>query len=117
MCYAFSVNGNVTTGGAVYVAISGAVRGVLLRSTNAVPNVKIRGNTHAGMGVTDQFIFRGRDSRSSLSSVGKRCKALSPIVQRQLPSGIGPLKALATNTWCEVTYDGSAYFLGAHGAL
>jgi hypothetical protein len=31
--------------------------------------------------------------------------------------GSGPLKALATNTWCEVVYDGSAYYLSAYGAL
>jgi len=31
--------------------------------------------------------------------------------------GPGPLKALATNEWCEVTYDGSAYYLSAYGAL
>jgi len=31
--------------------------------------------------------------------------------------GTGPLKALATNTWCEVTYDGAAWFLSAYGAL
>jgi hypothetical protein len=31
--------------------------------------------------------------------------------------GTGPLKALATNTWCTVTYDGSAWYLAAYGAL
>lgn len=31
--------------------------------------------------------------------------------------GTGPLKALATNTWCEVTYDGAAWYLSAYGAL
>jgi hypothetical protein len=31
--------------------------------------------------------------------------------------GTGPLKALAVNTWCEVRYDGSAYYLAAYGAL
>lgn len=31
--------------------------------------------------------------------------------------GTGPLKALATNTWCEVEYDGSAWFLSAYGTL
>lgn len=31
--------------------------------------------------------------------------------------GTGPLKSLATNTWCEVTYDGSAWYLSAYGAL
>ncbi len=31
--------------------------------------------------------------------------------------GTGPLKALATNTWCQVVYDGSAWYLAAYGAL
>lgn len=31
--------------------------------------------------------------------------------------GTGPLKALAQNTWCEVTYNGSAWALTAYGAL
>lgn len=31
--------------------------------------------------------------------------------------GTGPLKALATNTWCEVTYNGSAWYLSKYGAL
>jgi len=31
--------------------------------------------------------------------------------------GTGPLKALATNTWCEVVYNGSAWYLSAYGAL
>ncbi len=31
--------------------------------------------------------------------------------------GTGPLKALITNTWCEVIYDGSAWYLAAYGAL
>ena len=30
---------------------------------------------------------------------------------------IGGLKNLATNTWCEVTFDGSAWYLSAYGAL
>ena len=31
--------------------------------------------------------------------------------------GTGPLKALATNTWAEFTFDGAAYYLAAYGAL
>lgn len=31
--------------------------------------------------------------------------------------GTGPLKALAANEWCEVTYDGSAWVLAGYGAL
>jgi hypothetical protein len=31
--------------------------------------------------------------------------------------GTGPLKALATNTWCEVYYTGSAWALSAYGTL
>lgn len=31
--------------------------------------------------------------------------------------GTGPLKALATNTWCRVVYDGSAWYLASYGAL
>ncbi len=31
--------------------------------------------------------------------------------------GTGPLKALATNTWAEFIYDGSAWYLAAYGAL
>ena len=31
--------------------------------------------------------------------------------------GTGPLKALATNTWCEVTYNGSAWFVSQYGTL
>lgn len=31
--------------------------------------------------------------------------------------GTGPLKALATNTWAEFVYDGSAWYLAAYGAL
>lgn len=31
--------------------------------------------------------------------------------------GTGPLKALATNTWAEFKYDGSAWYLAAYGAL
>jgi hypothetical protein len=32
-------------------------------------------------------------------------------------NGPGLLKALTTNTWCEIVYDGSAYYLAAYGAL
>jgi hypothetical protein len=31
--------------------------------------------------------------------------------------GTGPLKALAADEWCEVIYDGSAWFLSQYGAL
>jgi hypothetical protein len=31
--------------------------------------------------------------------------------------GTGPLKALATNQWCVVRYDGTAYYLEAYGTL
>ena len=31
--------------------------------------------------------------------------------------GTGPLKALAANTWCEVAFDGTAYYLAAYGTL
>ena len=31
--------------------------------------------------------------------------------------GTGPLKGLATNTWAEFVYDGSAYRLAAYGTL
>jgi hypothetical protein len=31
--------------------------------------------------------------------------------------GTGPLKALAVNTWCEVTHDGTAWYLSGYGAL
>ncbi len=31
--------------------------------------------------------------------------------------GTGPLKALAAGTWCDVEYDGSAWFLSAYGSL
>lgn len=31
--------------------------------------------------------------------------------------GTGPLKALATGTWCRVEYDGTAWFLAAYGSL
>jgi hypothetical protein len=31
--------------------------------------------------------------------------------------GTGPLKALAASTWCEVTYNGTAWILTAYGAL
>lgn len=58
-CYGISVNGSITTGGPVYVdenTIVGA-RGLLLRSTDAVPHVKIRRNTNIGLGTTDLFIF------------------------------------------------------------
>lgn len=34
-----------------------------------------------------------------------------------LTIGTGPLKSLVQNTWCEVTYDGSAWKLTAYGAL
>jgi hypothetical protein len=34
-----------------------------------------------------------------------------------LDIGTGPLKSLATNQWCEVTYDGSAWYLSAFGSL
>ena len=34
-----------------------------------------------------------------------------------LTVGTGPLKALATNTWCEVCFDGTAWFLAAYGTL
>jgi hypothetical protein len=34
-----------------------------------------------------------------------------------LDIGTGPLKSLATNQWCEVTYDGTAWYLSAFGAL
>ena len=34
-----------------------------------------------------------------------------------LDVGMGPLKALATNTWGEFVYDGAAWRLGAYGAL
>lgn len=31
--------------------------------------------------------------------------------------GTGPLKALAAGEWCDVEYDGSAWFLSAYGSL
>lgn len=31
--------------------------------------------------------------------------------------GTGPLKALQTNQWCEVTFDGAAWYLSAYGTL
>jgi hypothetical protein len=31
--------------------------------------------------------------------------------------GSDPLKALATNTWGDFTFDGTAYYLAAYGAL
>jgi hypothetical protein len=31
--------------------------------------------------------------------------------------GTGPLIALAANRWCDVTYDGTAYYLSAFGSL
>jgi hypothetical protein len=34
-----------------------------------------------------------------------------------LDIGTGPLKSLATNTWCDVRYDGTAYYLAAYGTL
>lgn len=34
-----------------------------------------------------------------------------------LDIGTGPLKSLATNQWCRVTYDGAAWFLSEFGAL
>lgn len=34
-----------------------------------------------------------------------------------LDVGTGPLKSLATNTWGEFVYDGSAWYLAAHGML
>jgi hypothetical protein len=35
----------------------------------------------------------------------------------KLNVGKGPLKALAPNTWCEVTFDGEAWYLARAGAL
>ncbi len=35
----------------------------------------------------------------------------------QLKVGEGPLKALAPNTWCEVTFDGEAWYLSRYGEL
>jgi hypothetical protein len=34
-----------------------------------------------------------------------------------LTVGTGPLKALATGQWCEVVFDGTAYYLSAYGTL
>jgi hypothetical protein len=34
-----------------------------------------------------------------------------------LDVGTGPLKSLATNTWAEFVYDGSAWYLAGYGAL
>jgi hypothetical protein len=34
-----------------------------------------------------------------------------------LTVGTGPLKTLTPNTWCDVTFDGTAYYLSAYGAL
>lgn len=34
-----------------------------------------------------------------------------------LDVGTGPLKSLAANTWCDVEFDGTAWFLSAYGAL
>lgn len=80
-CYGISINGNITTGGPVYAddnIIVGS-KGFYLRSTNAVPNVKIRGNTHSGMGTSDLFIFGDATGGAALPGLvvsGNRVESL-----------------------------------------
>lgn len=58
----------------------------------------------------------------TLSTTGARAGASFRITRTgsgafNLNIGSGPLKALVQNTWCEVVYDGTAWYLAAYGAL
>ena len=64
------------------------------------------------------------DRAVTLSTTGAYNGAVFHIVRTaaatgayNLNVGTGPLKALATGTWCEVKYDGSAWMLTAYGTL
>jgi hypothetical protein len=62
------------------------------------------------------------DRAVSLSTTGAYAGAKFHIARPaagafNLNVGTGPLKALAADTWCEVTYDGSAWALTKYGAL
>lgn len=88
-CYGFSVNGNITTGGPVYIEgneVIGA-RGVLMRSTDAVPGVKIRRNTFRGMGVTDIILFGDATSGASLPGVEFIGNTVESLVTNRTTTG------------------------------
>lgn len=64
------------------------------------------------------------DRAVSLSTLGAAIGSRFRIVRKasatgafNLNVGTGPLKALGIGEWCEVTYDGVAWYLSAYGAL
>jgi hypothetical protein len=64
----------------------------------------------------------GADRQVTLATSGVHANSRFRITRTgggafNLNVGTGPLKALATDTWCEVTFNGSAWFLSAYGAL
>ena len=73
------------------------------------PNVRHTGTLTANRAVT-------------LSTAGARSGQKINITRTgtgafTLDVGTGPLKSLSTNQWCEVTFDGSAWYLSRYGAL
>lgn len=76
--------------------------------TNA-PNVRHTGTLTANRAVTlsTTNAFRGAKFRITRTGGGAFT----------LDVGTGPLKSLATNTWAEIEYDGTAWYLAAYGAL
>lgn len=80
----------------------------------------------ATIAVTDRQVRHTGTLTAARSLTLSTSGAVTGAVQRitrtgsgafNLNVGTGPLKALTTNTWCTVTFDGSAWYLSSYGAL
>jgi len=89
--------------------------------------VQLYDNTPATLtfGVTKQNCYWNTDLTAdravALSTIGAVEGAKFKITRFtgafNLNVGTGPLKAVPANSWCEVTFDGTAWFLSKYGAL
>lgn len=91
-----------------YATVSSDAAFSLQHLVNAV-NIRHTGTLTANRAVT-------------LSTTGARAGARFKITRTgsgafNLQIGTGPLKNLIQNTWCEVVFDGSAWYLAQYGAL
>lgn len=75
----------------------------------SAPNTKHTGTLTADRAVTLSTTGATRDTVWRITRTGSGAFNLN--------IGTGPLKALVQNTWAEVRFDGSAYYLSAYGAL
>lgn len=73
----------------------------------SAPNIRHTGTLTADRTVTLSTTDAYAGARARFTRTGGGAFNLS----------IGGLKNLATNTWCEITYNGSAWYLSAYGAL